>query len=86
MIRLINGKEFVVLASARRAGAPFEDQNGDLVGVDYESTDGGICNLRFTRQQACALRDVLTIHLKSRTRKRVSVLRGKNKRILTIID
>lgn len=86
MIQYLNGEEFEVIASARQAGPPFSDQNGDLVGVDYESTDGGICNLRFTKQQARALRDVLTLHLKSRKRKTVSILRAKNKTLKTIIE
>ena len=64
MFRYINGKEFVTLARVRQAGPPFEDQNGNLVGVDYQDhTGGGMCNVRFTRQQAQALRDALTVYL-----------------------
>jgi hypothetical protein len=56
----IDGKACEQLVSVRQAGVPFEDQTGDLVGVDYaEAFGGGMCNVRFTREQAEAIRDAL---------------------------
>lgn len=60
----IRGKPCELLARVRRAGPPFEDQDGSLVGIDYQDfTGGGACNVRLTVEQATALRDVLNIYL-----------------------
>jgi hypothetical protein len=60
----IRGEPCELLARVRQAGLPFEDQAGDLIGIDYQDyTGGGACNVRLTRDQAHALRDALHIYL-----------------------
>lgn len=60
----IDGKEHELIASVRPAGLPFKAQDGTLVGIDYQEYDGsGKCNVRFTIEQAHALRDVLNAYL-----------------------
>ncbi len=65
----IDGVACTLIAQVRRAGLPFTFQGtGKLVGVDYQCFDGGgICNQRFTREQAESLRDALHAYLTRRT-------------------
>lgn len=63
-VRYIDKIPCELLASARPAGLPFCEQDGELVGCDFGAFDGsGMCNYRFTREQAMALRDVLHAYL-----------------------
>ncbi len=79
MIRYIDGAEYIQLARARPAGPPFDEQDGSLIGVDYQTWDGGgMCNVRFTRQQAEALRDVLHAYL-TRGPLTVEILKDKGR-------
>lgn len=84
-IRCINGEEFTLVALARPAGPPYHDQDGSLVGIDYQDyTGGGMSNIRFTREQAEALREALNLHL--RYGQTVEVLRARDGTLRTVID
>jgi len=80
----IRGDACELLARARQAGPPFEDQRGDLVGIDYQEFDGsGRCNVRLTKEQATALRDALSRFLDQGATEHTIAKRESDGRIVT---
>ena len=75
----IDGKPHTLLASARLAAPQFRHRPLTLIGVDYQDyTGGGMSNVRFTREQAMALRDVLHRVLTDDTASRVEIAKAED--------
>lgn len=80
----IDNEPHTLIARARPAGPPFQFQDGSLVGIDYQDAEGGgVCNLRMTKEQAHALRDVLHAYL-TRGPLTITIAKSKHKKLRSV--